>query len=452
MRSRTILKQVLPFAASFPEATASCKRAALLFPSARAVIRAVAADADAAITRVGPGMPTRRSPLYLIFLTVFIDLVGFGIVIPVLPLYAKHFGATEMDNGWLVGIYSAMQFLAAPLLGKLSDRVGRRPVLLVSLIGTAVGFFIMGGARTLLWLFIARIIDGISGGNISTAQAYIADVTKPEERSKAMGMIGAAFGLGFVFGPAIGGVLAQISISAPFYFAGALAAVNAVLVYWRLPESLSREHRVSPENAATLREVFQHGWHLPILLGSYFFAITGFSIMTTNFALFTSERFGYDARHNGYIFAFIGVVGALMQGGVLRRILKIYREKEIAVAGCIALALGLALLPLSEGLSSLLVFTAIVGIGNSLITPTLNGLASQSADRQWQGRVIGLMQSAGSLARWVGPLLAGWLLAKDAHNPHRLYGQTPFWAAAAILIVALLFTLRLPRIPVKAES
>jgi len=430
MRSRTILKQALPFAASFPEATASCKRAALLFPSARAVIRAVAADADAAITRVGPGMPTRRSPLYLIFLTVFIDLVGFGIVIPVLPLYAKHFGATEMDNGWLVGIYSAMQFLAAPLLGKLSDRVGRRPVLLVSLIGTAVGFFIMGGARTLLWLFIARIIDGISGGNISTAQAYIADVTKPEERSKAMGMIGAAFGLGFVFGPAIGGVLAQISISAPFYFAGALA----------------------PENAATLREVFQHGWHLPILLGSYFFAITGFSIMTTNFALFTSERFGYDARHNGYIFAFIGVVGALMQGGVLRRILKIYREKEIAVAGCIALALGLALLPLSEGLSSLLVFTAIVGIGNSLITPTLNGLASQSADRQWQGRVIGLMQSAGSLARWVGPLLAGWLLAKDAHNPHRLYGQTPFWAAAAILIVALLFTLRLPRIPVKAES
>lgn len=395
-------------------------------------------------------MSHRRSPLYLIFLTVFIDLVGFGIVIPVLPLYAKHFGASELMNGWLVGIYSAMQFLAAPLLGKLSDRVGRRPVLLVSLVGTAVGFFIMGGAQALLWLFIARIIDGISGGNISTAQAYIADVTKPEERSKAMGMIGAAFGLGFIFGPAIGGVLAQISISAPFFFAGGLAAVNAVLVYWRLPESLAPEHRATQQEAAPLREVFRHGWHLPVLMGSYFFAITGFSIMTTNFALFTSKRFGYDAQHNGYIFAFVGLVGAVMQGGVLRRILPLFREKSIAAAGCVILALGLILLPLSSGLLSLLVFTAAVGIGNSLITPTLNGLASQSAERKWQGRVIGLMQSAGSLARCVGPFLAGWLLSRDAANAHQLYGRTPFWAAAAILIVALLCTLRLPTKPITA--
>ena len=403
----------------------------------------------------------RRSPLYLIFLTVFIDLIGFGIVIPVLPIYAKQFGATELENGWLVGIYSAMQFLAGPLLGKLSDRVGRRPVLLVSLVGTAVGFFIMGGAQRLAllfvtpilaWLFIARIIDGISGGNISTAQAYIADVTKPEERSKNMGMIGAAFGLGFIFGPALGGVLAQISISAPYYFAGALALVNAVLVYWRLPESLAREHRISPENAAPFREVFRHGPHLPLLMGSYFFSITGFSMMTTNFALFTSQRFHYDARHNGYIFAFIGLVGALTQGGVLRRVLKLYSEKSIAVVGCIALTLGLVLLPLSSGLMSLLCFTAIVGIGNSFITPTLNGLASQSTDRKWQGRVIGLMQSAGSLARWVGPFLAGWLLSKDVGDPQRLYGQTPFWAAAAILIMALLCAVWLPAKPFTAEN
>ena len=397
-------------------------------------------------------MPKLRSPIYLIFLTVFIDLIGFGIVIPVLPLYAKNFGASEMTNGWLVGIYSAMQFIAAPLLGKLSDRVGRRPVLLVSLLGTSVGFFIMGAAQTLLWLFLARIIDGISGGNISTAQAYIADVTKPEERSKAMGMIGAAFGLGFVFGPAIGGVMTHISISAPFYFAGALAAVNAVLVFWFLPESLSREHRATREETASLREVFQHGWHLPVLMGSYFLAIVGFSIMTTNFALFTSERFGYDARHNGYIFAFIGLVGALMQGGVLRHILKHFREKSIAVVGCIALALGLALLPLSGDLRSLLIFTAVVGIGNSLFTPTINGLASRSADRKWQGRVIGLMQAAGSLGRWVGPFLAGWLLSKDVGHAHNLYGRTPFWAAAGILVLALLCALRLPAKPHEVEE
>ena len=388
----------------------------------------------------------------MIFLTVFIDLVGFGIVIPVLPLYARDFGANEMTNGWLVGIYSAMQFLATPLLGRLSDRVGRRPVLLVSLLGTAVGFFIMGAARTLAWLFIARVIDGISGGNISTAQAYIADVTKPEERSKAMGLIGAAFGLGFMFGPGIGGVLSLISLSTPFYFAGALAALNVVLVYWLLPESLAREHRAAREETASLREVFRHGWHLPVLMGSYFFAIVGFSMMTTNFALFTSQRFGYDASHNGYIFIFVGFVGVLMQGGVLRRIVKIFHEKSIALAGGIILAIGLALLPLSCSLFSLLAFAALTSIGNSLITPTLNGLASQSADRKWQGRVIGLMQSAASLARWVGPFLGGWLLTKDAGHAPQLYGQTPFWAAAGILMVALLCMLRLPQKPIRGED
>lgn len=397
-------------------------------------------------------MNKSRSSLYILFLTVVIDLIGFGIVIPVLPLYAKNFGATEWANGWLVGIYSAMQFVAAPLLGRLSDRVGRRPVLLVSLLGTAIGFFIMGAAQTLAWLFVARIIDGISGGNISTAQAYIADVTKPEERSKAMGLIGAAFGLGFVLGPAIGGLMAHISIGAPFYLAGVLAAVNMLLVYFRLPESLSREHRAAPESVAPLSEVLRAGWHLPVLMGGYFFSIVGFSIMTTDFALFTSHRFGYDARHNGYLFAFVGIVGATMQGGVLRRILKHCSEKNIAAAGCLILALGLYFLPLSGSLSSLLCFTAVVAIGNSLITPTLNGLASQSATRHWQGRVIGLMQAAGSLGRWVGPVCAGWLLSRDAGDLHSLYGRTPFWAGAAILMVALGFTMSLPQKPVRAEE
>ena len=397
-------------------------------------------------------MQNQRSPIYLIFFTIFIDLVGFGIVIPVLPLYARDLGASETMNGWLVGIYSAMQLFSAPLLGKLSDRVGRRPVLLVSLLGTSVGFFIMGAAQTLVWLFAARIIDGISGGNISTAQAYIADITKPDERSKAMGLIGAAFGLGFIFGPAIGGLMSHISISAPFYFAGALAAANAVLVYWLLPESLSHEHRVQPEESAPLKEVFRHGWHLPALMASYFLAITGFSMMTTNYALFTSVRFGYDEKHNGYIFAFIGLVGAFVQGGVLRRIVKPTNEKAIAVAGCALLVLGMMLLPLSSGLATLLTFSAIVGVGNSFITPTLNGLASRSAERQWQGRVIGLMQSAGSLGRWVGPFLAGWLLSKDAGKALDNYGKTPFWAAAVILALALFCTFRLPSKPVTAES
>ena len=201
-------------------------------------------------------MAKTRSPLVIIFITIFIDLVGFGIVIPVLPLYAERYGASEATIGILLAVYSAMQFIFAPILGKLSDRVGRRPVLLVSLIGTSIGFLLMGFAPlmpvglalfglapTLIWLFVARIIDGISGGNISTAQAYIADVTLPEERSKGMGLIGAAFGLGFVFGPMIGGVLSYISPEAPFFFAAALAAANATALYFLLPESLAVEHR-----------------------------------------------------------------------------------------------------------------------------------------------------------------------------------------------------------------
>lgn len=390
----------------------------------------------------------KRSQLGIIFLTVFIDLIGFGIVIPVLPLYALHFGANETVNGFLVGAYSAMQFLCAPLLGKLSDRIGRRPVLLASLVGTSIGFFIMGIApafsAVLVWLFIARIIDGISGGNISTAQAYIADITAPEERSKAMGLIGAAFGLGFILGPAIGGLMSQISISAPFYFAAGLAALNALAVYIRLPESLSAEHRATPEQQAPLREVFKHGWHLPALMGCYFIAITGFSIMTTNYALFTYHRFGYDQKHNGYIFAFIGLIGALIQGGFLRQMVKRMSEKAIAICGIVLLGIGLALLPNSNTLGYLLVATCLVGIGNSFVTPTLNGLASRSAEQSWQGRVIGLMQSSGSLARWVGPIMAGKLLMIDVMTDPKSYGRTPFWTAAALMVLALLFALRLP--------
>jgi len=392
----------------------------------------------------------KKAQFGIIFLIVFIDLFGFGIVIPILPLYALHFGANEWVNGILVGIYSCMQFLFAPLLGRISDRVGRRPVLIVSILGTVAGFALMGFARTLAWLFVARIIDGVSGSNISTAQAYLADITGPEERSKAMGLIGAGFGLGFMFGPGVGGILSKFSLGAPFFFAAALALLNVVLVFFLLPESLSAEHRANARDRAPVSEVFRHGWHLPTLMGSYLFSICGFAMMTTNYALFTHERFGFDQFQNGEIFFFIGFIGVLVQGGLLRRLLKRWSEKSLAVMGVLLLIIGMALLPLVGGLASLLAVSSLVGVGNSFVTPTLNGLASRSAERSWQGRVIGLMQSAGSLARWVGPFLAGKLLFMDVG--HAYYGRTPFWTASAILCIALVLTLRLPAKPITAEA
>lgn len=378
------------------------------------------------------------SPLLVIFFTVFIDMVGFGIVIPVLPLYAEHFHATPVEIGWLTGIYSGMQIVFTPLLGRLSDRVGRRPVLIVSLIGTSLGFLIMGWAGSLALLFVARIIDGATGGNISTAQAYIADVSTPENRSRSMGLIGAAFGLGFTFGPMIGGVMSKISYGAPFYFAAALAALNVVLLYFVLPESLSQEYRSRPHERTKLTEVFQHGHGrlFGAIVATYFFTITGFAIMTTLFALLTEKRFGYDARQTGYLFGFIGIISVILQGGLIGRLVKMFGETALARTGLFFLAISMVLLPLVHTLALLLAVCAAIAIANGLVNPTLNGLASQMIDRSWQGRALGLMQSAGSVGRLVGPLLGGWLLMTDLRRPLSYYARTPLFASAALLLVA----------------
>ncbi len=383
------------------------------------------------------------SPLFLIFLTVFIDMVGFGIIIPVLPLYAQHFHATPVEIGWLTGIYSGMQIIFMPLLGRLSDRVGRRPVLIISLAGTAIGFLIMGWASSLPLLFAARIIDGATGGNISTAQAYIADISTPENRSRSMGVIGAAFGLGFTFGPMIGGIMSHISYGAPFYFAAGLAAVNTVLLYFILPESLSAEHRAKPHQRTRLAAVFQHGdaRMFGTIMATYFFSITGFAIMTTLFALFTEKHFGFDARKTGYLFGFIGIISVILQGGLIGRLVKMFGETALARAGLLLLAAALALLPLVPTIPTLLAVCAALAIANGLVNPTLNGLASQMIDRSWQGRALGLMQSAGSVGRLIGPLLGGWLLMFDLTKPISLYARTPFFAGAGFLVIAFLLAL-----------
>jgi len=395
-------------------------------------------------------MAKTRSPLVIIFITIFIDLVGFGIVIPVLPLYAERYGASEATVGILLATYSAMQFVFAPILGKLSDRVGRRPVLLVSLIGTSIGFLLMGFAPsmpvgfalmgmapTLVWLFVARVIDGISGGNISTAQAYIADVTPPEERSKGMGLIGAAFGLGFIFGPAIGGALSHISPEAPFFFAAAMAAANATALYFLLPESLSAEHRSQARRGGILEVLEQSGsWQLGAVIATYFFSTVAFAMMTATFALFAAHRFKFNEAKTGYLFAYVGVIGAVIQGGLLGRLVKMFGDKPLAVTGTAIFAASVFCFPLSQTVAALAIASTGFAIGNSLMTPTLNALASKSVSAAWQGRVLGALASVASLARIIGPVLGGWLLSRDS-DASAHYGRTPYWTSAAIMLVAL---------------
>jgi len=357
-----------------------------------------------------PSSTVSRSPIGIIFLTVFISMVGFGIVIPVLPVYARNepFLLNPTQLGWLVGIFSLIQLIAAPFFGMLSDRIGRKPVLLFSVIGTAVGFFVIGRADAAWMLFLGRIIDGASGGNIATAQACIADVTAPEKRSRAMGVIGAAFGLGFIMGPALGGFLASYSHTAPFYFAGGLAVVNALLIWWRLPETYPAEARALDKQRASLGEVFAdgRGVFITLLLVATLVSTTGFAFIHVLFALFCGDTFQWGLRETSYAFAYVGVLAVFVQGGLLRRLLKYNIEKQLAAIGALLLAMSLFWLPRVTGLNAFLGSCALMAVGNGLLTPTLSGMASRYVSGRAQGRLMGLMTSAGSFGRFLGPALA----------------------------------------------
>ncbi len=380
------------------------------------------------------------SPLPILLLTVFVDMVGFGIVVPVLPLYTERFDASPFAIGMLLAVYSGMGFIFSPIVGALSDRLGRRSILLLSTIGQATGFFIMGAANSLIWLFVARIIDGIFGANVSATQAYVADVTPPDDRSRAMGLLGAAFGVGFIFGPLIGGVLSQISLSAPFHFAAGLAAANAVLIFFVLPESLPIQDD-SRSDRETIVTLFRQGLGAVIvpLMAAYFFMMTGFSILTAFFAIFTEDRFGYNASANGYIFAGIGLIAVVVQGALIGPLVKNFSEKRIAMAGLSILACSMFALPLAQTTIVLLLVGAGIAVGNSFVNPTINGLVSRSANKYWQGRVLGLMQASASLGRFFGPPLGGWLLAFNSRRTLE-FGKAPFWIASALLLVSLVLT------------
>src|SRR6476661_10970118 len=255
-------------------------------------------------------------PLLIIFLTIFVNLIGFGIIIPLLPFYAETFGGSPIQIGLLFAIFSICQLVAAPVLGDLSDRYGRRPVLIFSLAGTVVSFAMLAVAHSVAMLFAARIVDGLSGGNISTARAYVADVTEPKDRARAYGLIGAAFGLGFILGPALSGVLAPISYTAPIWAAAAVTLVATVMAWLWLPETVHRAAAGTGMPFRNLREMMgRPGLRRMLVIDFvYWFA---FAIFQTTFSLFVARRFGFDAAKTGYVFAGFGVLGAVVQGAAI---------------------------------------------------------------------------------------------------------------------------------------
>lgn len=380
----------------------------------------------------------KRSPVYIVLLTVFIDLLGFGMIIPLLPFYAEHFGASAVEVGLLASSYSLMQFLFVPFWGQLSDRVGRRPIIILSVAGSFVSYFIFGLAGSLTVLFISRILSGFMGANISTANAYIADSTPFEERAKYMGMIGAAFGVGFMLGPFVGGLMSRISLGAPGFLASGLSLVNLALAYFMLPESLTEK----PEHARKLRIMdvsgIRNAFRNPAIMSLvmvYFFYIIAFSTLDVAFPLFTGHRFGYDAESNGYLFAYMGLIVVLIQGGATGRLVKRFGERGLVVAGIISLFVGLALVPLAHGLWELLVLLTFLAIGSALAQPSLTSLISKSASPKEQGSVLGVSSSFTSLARVIGPFWGGFIIGTVGMS-------WPFYTGAVMVLVALAFAFK----------
>lgn len=379
-------------------------------------------------------------PLLIIFLTVLIDLIGFGIVIPLLTFYAEEFHATPLDIGLLVASYSFMQFLFAPFLGGISDRYGRRPVLLFSIIGSGLGYLMLGLANSLWMIYASRILGGITAGNLAAAQAYIADVTSKEDRARGMGLFGMAFGLGFVLGPAIAGILSEFGHRIPFLFASFLSFANATLLFFILPESLKRKDSLQHKRSRLegIVEALKNR-KLSILTLEYLLLVTSFSIMTTAFAYYTIENFNYSASQTGYLLGYVGLIAIVTQGFLLGFLVRLYGEERLISMGSLILFLSLVVVPLvskdSGGLAALLVGTTLFSFGNSIASPSLNSLASKLASEEEQGRVLGLMQSAASLARVIGPFLCGILLNNAFGEVDSFTLKRTFWFAAGIMFV-----------------
>ena len=382
--------------------------------------------------RSGHGAAFFLTPLGIVFTTVVIDLIGFGLVLPILPLWAEQIGASPVQIGILTASYAVAQVLFAPVWGRLSDKHGRRPVILISLAGSAVASLIIGLAGTLVVLLLARVLQGIAGASYAAAQAYVADITERKDRARGMGMIGAAFGLGFVLGPAIGAVFSAIDQRLPFFVAAGLAAVNFGIAYVRLPESRTPgEPSEAPvPRLAVVRRALSSRDLAPLVWLS-FVATFAFVGMETTFALFGDRRFSYSPAQMGLLFTFIGVMAVFSQGYLVGRVVDRWGESRVMIGGLVGTAGGLLLVAVSYDLWVLLPGLALLAVASGLVFSTTTALISLTAGDREQGMVLGLSASVGSAARIGGPLVATLLFQHAGIAVPLLVGAALFAVCAA---------------------
>ncbi len=379
------------------------------------------------------GIPTKRA-YATIFFTILLDLIGFGMIVPLQTFYAQRFAAPPLWIGLLFSSYSLAQLICAPLLGRLSDRIGRRPVLLVSIAGSVVAYLLFWRAGSFAWLLAARTLSGIAASNYGIAQAYLADVTARDQRSRAMGVVGAAFGLGFTLGPALGGILSvYVSRDAVPLTAAALSALNLLLASIWLRESLPAAVRARVEGTPWLDlAALPRLWRrieLRDLLSLTFLVTFCFSMMEATLTLFGERRFGFAERQTYGLFIFSGILVVIIQGGLIGRLVKRFGEGNLVRWGIVAVAVGMAWLPWSPGVAGLLGALTFLAVGQALYTPSSLGLLSRLTDEAEQGGTIGLSRSASALARTLGPTTGTWLFGSVGIG-------WPYWAAAVLLIGA----------------
>jgi len=370
----------------------------------------------------------QRSPLLVVLFTVFVDLIGFGIIIPLLPFYSRAFGGGAAILGLLIAVFFAMQFLSSPVLGRLSDRFGRRPVLIGTLVLAVAGYLTLSIANSLLLLFLARILAGIASGNLSVAQAYVADRTAPQERARGMGLIGAAFGVGFAVGPVIAGAFVPFGLAIPALAAAGLSGTNFVLAVLFLPESLTADARAASATAKRTR--FWEAIRRPsirALMITFFLVSFAFSTVPVAFPSLGIAYFNIGPTELALLFIYIGVINMVV-GTAAGRLARRAGEERLVAAGTFAMMAGMAAVPLIANISAYVLLTGVVATGVAIAFPLVPSLVSKRTPPQEQGAILGITQSFGSLARIPGPLVAGFLF--EQFNP-----AAPFLVAAALMAV-----------------